>query len=410
MIPVTIVATVALLYFGLLFAVAYWADKRREKGRSIISNPYIYSLSLAVYMTSWTFYGSVGRAATSGMDFLAIYLGPTLMAFSWWFLLRKIVRITKEQNIVSIADFISSRYGKSASLGAIVTVFAVVGIMPYIALQLKAVSHTFDLLSVPPQHLGQGVKNLISSLPPFIDTAFIVAVVLGLFGVLFGARHLDASERHEGLVAAIALESLVKILAFLLVGIFVTYHMFDGFSDIFQKFLTQFPDRAGLLLLNTEKIPYSTWFTLGFISMMAFMFLPRQFHIMVIENSDEEHIKSAMWRFPAYMFLINLFVVPIALAGILLNHGNTAGADYYVINLPLQAGHPWLALFVFVGGFSASAGMVMVSSVALSTMILNHLVMPVILKLKIEAADFSGTLINIKRVGIMAVIFLGYLY
>ncbi|MEJ2698312.1 MAG: hypothetical protein P8Z70_01430 [Desulfuromonadales bacterium] len=243
-----------------------------------------------------------------------------------------------------------------------------------------------------------------------IDTAFIVALFLGLFGVLFGARHLDATERHEGLVAAIALEALVKLAAFLGVGIFVTYGMFNGFTDIFSKFAARFPERSYLLLLNTEQIPYTTWFSLSFISMMAFMFLPRQFHIMVIENSDEDHIRSAMWRLPGYLFLINIFVIPIALGGLLVNGGNTVNADYYVLNLPLQAGHHWMAMFVFIGGFSASAGMVMVSSVALATMILNHLVMPVILRLKIEATDISGLLINIKRLAILAVIFLGYLY
>ena len=291
----------------------------------------------------------------------------------------------------------------------VVTLFAVVGIMPYIALQLKAVAHTFDLLTTPPDATGFGVKELIPALPAYVDTAFIVAGVLGIFGVLFGARHLDATERHEGLVAAIALESLVKIVAFVGAGVFVTYGIFDGFSDIFTRFVAEFPDRMHLLLLDTPKIPYTTWFTLTFISMMAIMFLPRQFHIMVIENSNEMHIRDAMWRFPVYMFLINLFVVPIALGGLLLSGGDSGNADFFVLSLPLQAGHPWLAMLVFIGGFSASAGMVMVSSVALSTMILNHLIMPFILRLKIEATDISGLLINIKRLGILAVIFLGYL-
>jgi phosphoserine phosphatase RsbU/P len=410
MIPVELVVIISLLYFGLLFAVAYYADRRREQGRSLISNSWIYSLSLAVYATSWTYYGSVGRAATTGLDFLPVYLGPTLIAFSWWFLLRKMVRVSKEQNIVSIADFISSRYGKSASLGALVTLFAVLGVMPYYALQLKAVSYSFDLLSAPPEAVGYGVKQLIPALPAYLDTAFIVAIFLGVFGVLFGARHLDASERHEGLVAAIALESLVKIVAFVAVGIFVTYGLFDGFGDIFARFNDEFPDRMHLLMLNTEQIPYTLWFSLTVLSMMAVMFLPRQFHIMVIENSDESHIRSAMWRFPAYMFVINLFVLPIALGGLLLNDGNTLLADYFVLHIPLMSGHPALAMLVFIGGFSASAGMVMVSSVALSTMILNHLVMPIILKLKIQAKDISRLLINIKRLGIVVVILCGYVF
>lgn len=404
MIPFNIVATLSLLYFGMLFAVAYYADQRSQVGRSLINNPNVYSFSLAVYCTSWTFYGSVGRAATSGIDFLAIYLGPTLMAFTWWFLLRRMVRISKEQNIASIADFISSRYGKSAVLGAIVTIFAVLGILPYIALQLKAVARSFELLTLP------------ETTPRFVqlahshDTAFVVALLLGLFGVLFGARHLDATERHEGLVAAVALESLLKVVAFLMVGIFVTYGLFDGFGDIFNRFLARFPERRHLLMLDTEAVPYAEWFSLTFMAMMAIMFLPRQFHIMVVENCREEHIHQAMWRFPAYLFLITIFVIPIALGGLLLNNGSAANADFFVLQIPLETGHPWLSLVVFIGGFSASAGMVMVESVALSTMILNHLLMPLILHFYSGARSLSVLLINLKRVAIFAVILLGYLY
>ncbi len=410
MISPLIVALVSIAYFALLFAVAYYADARSAAGRSLINNPYIYSLSLGVYCTSWTYYGSVGRAATSGLDFLPIYLGPTLIAFTWWFLLRKMVRVSKEQNIVSIADFISSRYDRSPLLGALVTLIAVLGIMPYIALQLKAVARTFDLLISPTTVAEVGLHNLFPALPNYIDTAFVMALVLSLFGVLFGARHLDASERHEGLVAAIALESIVKLVAFFAVGLFVTFGLFDGFDDIFSRFSHQFPERLALFRLDTAAIPYTKWFTLTFASMMAIMFLPRQFHIMVTENAHEDHIKGAMWRFPAYIFLLNVFVIPIALGGLLLNGGDTSQADYFVINLPLAAGHPWLALLVFIGGFSASAGMVMVSSVTLSTMILNHLIMPLILRIKVDIGDFSGILINLKRFGIIGVVFLGYLY
>ena len=242
MIPVEIVSIISLLYVGLLFAAAYYADKRREAGQSIISNSWVYSLAIAVHYTSWTFYGVVGQAATTGIAFLALYVGITLMAFSWWFLLRKMVRISKEQNILSIADFISSRYGKSPLLGGIVTIFSIVVIIPFIALQLKAVSHTFDLLTTSPEAAGS-FNNLVPPLFPSIDTAFIAALFLAVFGILFGARHLDASERHEGLVAAVALQSVVKLVAFLAVGIFVTYGMFDGFRDIFSRFAAQFPDR-----------------------------------------------------------------------------------------------------------------------------------------------------------------------
>jgi len=406
MIPVKIAALISFLYIGLLFAVAYFADKRREAGRSVIANSYVYSLSLAVHYTSWTFYGLVGQAATTGIAFLVPYLGATLTAFTWWFLLRKMVRICKEQNILSIADFISSRYGKSPLLGGIVTVFSIMAIIPYIALQLKAVSHTFDILTLP----GGDAGGLTTGLFPTLDTAFFVALSLGIFGVLFGARRQDSTGRLEGMVAAVALQSAIKLVAFITVGIFVTYGLFDGFSDIFSRFTMQFPERSHLFTLGTQASSYSSWFSWLLFSMAAIMFLPRQFHIMVIENADEAHIKDAMWRFPVYTFLLTLFVMPIALGGLILSGGDAGNADFFVINLPLQTGHTWLALLVFIGGFSASVGMVMVESVVLSTMILNHLVIPVVLKLKLGATDISGLLLHIKRAGIIAVVLLGYLY
>lgn len=409
MIPVKIVSLISLLYIGLLFGVAYFAEKRLKDGRSIISNPYIYSLSLAVYYTSWSYYGLVGQAANVGIAFLAAYMGPTLIAFSWWFLLRKMVRISKEQNILSIADFVSSRYGKSVLLGSIVTIFSIMAIMPNLALQLKAVAYTFDLLAASHKATG-GLTSFLPALPSFIDTAFIAALFLGVFSILFGARHLDASERHEGLVAALALQSVVKLIAFIAVGIFVTYGLFDGMTDIFTRFTAQFPDRTELFLLDTPQVPYSLWFSWLLFPIMAVMFLPHQFHVMVIENSDENHILDAMWIFPTYTLLLALFVMPIALGGTIVNSGDTATADYFAIHLPLQTGHPWLAMLVFIGGFSASAGMVILESVVLSTMILNHLVIPLILKLEIEVSDMSQILINIKRLGIIAVVLLGHIY
>lgn len=400
------VTGVSLLYVILLFLIAYYAHVKGRQGESIVSNPYIYSLSIAVYCTSWTFYGSVGKAATTGMDFILIYLGPSLTAFAWWLILRKIIRITKENNITSIADFLSSRYGKSQWLGALITVIAILGIVPYVALQLKAVSTTFQIicgeqyLRLPEQVFGPGAV---------LHSGFIAAVILSAFGIIFGARTLRSSERHEGLVAAIAFESIVKLVAFLIVGIFVTYVMFDGFTDIFSRLRTLPNIYDHLTTFGGEGEPnYANWFTMLFLSMSGIMFLPRQFHIMVIENSSEEHIKEAMWRFPAYLFAINIFVIPIAFGGILLT-GSAKGADYFVLSLPLQSGHSWIALLAFLGGFSAAAGMVMTESVAVSTMFLNHLIMPIVVKLT-PRTWFPLLLINLKRLGIFLVIFLGYAY
>lgn len=403
---IELVLGTSLLYILVLFTVAYYADKKQELGQSIISNPIIYSLSIGVYATTWTYYGSVGRAATTGIDFFLIYLGPTLTTFSWWFVLRKIIRISKENNITSIADFISSRYGKSQLLGALVTIIAIVGIMPYIALQLKAVSSTFDILCGYPYIQ---LPFMPGASPMSIHTSFLAALFFSIFGVIFGARNLISSERHEGLVAAIAFESIVKLLAFMVIGLFVTYGLFDGFGDILARLKAKDATFDHLVTINEKNAgSHMNWFSTLWLSMGAIILLPRQFHVAVIENSNEEHIKTAMWLFPVYMFLINLFVIPIAFGGILYS-GDIVGADYFVLNLPLQSGHAWLALLAFMGGFSAAAGMVIVESIAISTMFLNHLIMPVIVRLK-PRDWFPRLLINLKRIVIFLVIFLGYIY
>jgi len=402
------VATVSIVYAVLIFLVALYAHQRKDKKRSIISNPVVYALSLGVYCTTWTFFGSIGKAATTGIDFLMIYLGPSLTAFSWLFLLRRIIRISKEHNITSIADFISQRYGKSPWLGALVTLISLLGIMPYIALQLKAVSTSFNLLSGT-QASATGFVTVGSGAD--IPTGLILALVLALFSIIFGARRLVSSERHEGLIAAVAFESLVKLVALLAVGLFVTYGLFDGFTDIFTRLNNSDPERfAQLFTFDTSGTnpDYISTFTLLFLSMSAIMLLPRQFHVMVIENSDERHIATAMWLFPAYLFLINLFVMPIAIGGILTT-GSSSNADYFVISLPQQAGYHGIALLAFLGGMSAAAGMVMVESIAISTMLLNHIFMPIIIRLT-PRAWFPALLINLKRFGIVLVILLGYFY
>ncbi|GFO66781.1 sodium/solute symporter serine/threonine phosphatase [Geomonas limicola] len=407
MLNVDLVWGTALLYIALLFLVAYYADQRQKQGRSLTANPTVYALSITVYATSWTYYGSVGKAATSGIDFLPIYLGPTLTAFSWWFLLKKIVRISKQNNITSIADFISSRYGRSQWLGALITVITLMGIMPYIALQLRAVSTSFAIITgYHDFHFG-----FLESISPFSPHPGIFsALLLGIFSTIFGARHLVSAERHEGLVAVIALESIVKLVAFLSVGIFLTYGVFDGMADLFERLYER--DPALLVRLTTLGSPggnsYASMCTVLLLSMSAVMLLPRQFQVMVLENSDESHLNQAAWRFPAYMFLMNLFVMPIALAGILLT-GGVRGADYFVLTLPMQEGHQWLALVAFLGGFSASAGMVMVESVAVSTMLFNHVLMPVVTSFKPQNW-FPALLITLKRAGIILVVLLGYQY
>ncbi len=387
-----VLLTIILAYLLLLFFVAYVADRKEKQGRSLVANPYVYSLSLAVYCTSWTFYGSVGRAANSGLSFLTIYLGPTLMAALFWLILRKIVLISKENRITTISDFISSRYGKSLGLSALVTIVAVIGITPYLGLQLKAIMTTFSLLSG--RHEGSHFAG------------WFISFILGVFAIIFGARRLDSSERHGGLVFAVAFESAFKLVAFLLVGIFVTYGLFDGVGDIMEKMKES--SYAGLMTLGEgSQGSYLEWMSLTFLSMMAILFLPRQFHVAVVENTSADHIKKAVWLFPLYLFLINLFVLPIAYGGLMLG-GAQKDADFFVLSIPMQQGNPLLAAIVFLGGFSAATAMVIVESLALSTMVMNSLVLPALLEFNVKRLHM--VILNIKRLVIMGLVFLGYIF
>src|ERR1700704_582830 len=406
-----VIVLVAFAYLGLLFGIAYYADKRADEGRSIIDNPTIYALSLAVYATAWTFYGSVGRAASDGIGFLPIYLGPTLMIALWWLVMRKIIRISKNNRITSLADFIASRYGKSALLGGLVTVIAVIGILPYISLQLKAISTSYAILLHYPEI---SMPSSAGVAPLATDTAFWVAMILAAFTILFGTRHLDAAEHHEGMVAAIAFESLVKLLAFLAVGVFVTYGMFDGLGDIFSRVRAS-PGLAPLLApLEGVAGGYASWVWLTILSMLAIMFLPRQFQVAVIENKDERHVNKAIWLFPLYMLAINVFVLPIAFGGLLRFPDGSVDADTFVLTLPMAEQHEALALLVFIGGLSAATGMVIVETIALSTMACNDLVMPLLLRwsrLRLnERRDLTGLLLGIRRGAIVLILLLGYLY
>ena len=404
-----VVLLVSFAYLCLLFAIAYYGDKRADEGRSLANNPYIYALSIAVYCTSWTYYGSVGRAASSGLDFLPIYLGPTLVFVLWWFVLGKIIRITKRNRITSIADFIASRYGKSTLLGGMVTIIAVVGIVPYISLQLKAVSASFNVLLEHPQI---AMPTGLGDIPVLRDTAFYVALSMSIFTILFGTRHIDASEHHEGMVAAIAFESVVKLLAFLSVGIFVTFGLYDGFGDLFAA-AQNLPEFPALITFGTAS-SYGQWITMTLLSMAAIVCLPRQFQVTAVENLDERHLGKAVWLFPLYLLIINIFVLPIALAGLLMFSGDTVDADTFVLTVPMIEGQEMLTLFAFIGGLSAATGMVIVATIALSTMVCNDLVMPVLLRLTwlrlTEKGDLSGLLLAIRRGSIVFILLIGYGY
>jgi len=395
MLNFNILLAVCLGYVAVLFAVAFWAERRAAAGRlSWLRSPIVYTLSISVYCTAWTFYGAVGSAARSGLEYVAIYLGPTLVFIGWWWLLRKLLRIGRTQRITSIADMISSRYGKSPTLAVAVTFLAVIGSTPYIALQLQSITLSFSVFV--PGEAGFGGANI---------TAFWIAVGLAVFTIIFGTRNVDVNERHHGVVIAIALEAVVKLLALLAVGIFVVWGVADGPADIFS--------RAAPDLLRPEAIFSPRWATLVFLSATAVICLPRMFQVIVVENADERHLATASWAFPFYLFLMSLFVLPIAIAGsAILPEGSNP--DLYVLSVPLAEGQNTLALFAFLGGFSSATSMVIVAAIALSTMMSNHIVMPLWLRATQGLLQTSGDVKNVllvsRRVSIAAVLLLGYLY
>ena len=403
-----LVLTASFAYLLALFAIAWWGDRRAQQGRSVIGNAWVYALSMAVYCTAWTYFGSVGRAATSGVWFLPIYLGPMLAMILAWLVVRKMIRIARTYRITSIADFIASRYGKSPLLAGLVTLITVVGIVPYIALQLKGIASGYAVMTSPP--------GVAASAPAqwWADSTLYVALALAGFTIVFGARHLDSTERHEGMVAAIAFESVVKLLAFLAVGVFVSYGLFNGLGDLFDRADADTAIRRLLQFGQGQDFAYAQWLGLTLLAMLSVIFLPRQFQVMVVENVHESHLRRAAWVFPAYLLVINLFVLPLAIGGLLHFGPGRMNPEMFVLSLPLDQGQHALALLAFVGGLSAATGMVIVEAIAVSTMVCNDLVMPLLLRTRRfgarAAGELTGLLLLVRRLAILAILLLGYLY
>jgi Na+/proline symporter len=402
-----LVILAATAYILFLFAIASYGDRMpRQYSSRAGGRPIIYALSLSVYCTSWTFFGSVGYASRSGAEFLAIYIGPLLVFALGYPLLRRIIQISKAESITSIADFIGARYGKSQSVAALATLIAVIGIIPYIALQLKAVSLSITTMVGPLITPGDVFT------PVFDDITLLIALGMAIFSWAFGTRHIDATEHQEGLMLAIAAEAVVKLIAFLAIGIWVTYALFDGPFDLVRA-ISEAPEVAEIF---ERPIDVSNLVVLTMLSAFAILLLPRQFHVTVTENNSDAELRRATWMFPVYLVLINLFVIPIAAAG-LLRFGQDINPDTFVLALPIDAGQHWLALFVFIGGLSAATAMVIVATVALAIMISNDIVVPLLLRRRSEAEvvntsgrDMSRQLLTIRRFAIFGILLLAYAY
>ena len=387
-----------LAYVVFLFVVASAAERSALEGRARwLRSSMVYTLSLSVYCTAWTFYGAVGYAARSGLEFMTIYLGPTLVFVGWWVLLRKLVRIGRENRVTSIADMISARYGKSNLLGVIVTLLCVSAGTPYIALQLQSIAQSFTVFVTDPDASRFATDRTL--------IAFWVAAGLTLFTIAFGTRNLDANEQHHGVVTAIAVEAVVKLVALVAVGIFVVWFVAGGPGDI----LTRIDAQA----LPEWQIQPGRWTGLIMLSAIAIICLPRMFQVTVVENINDKHLATASWAFPLYLFLISLFVLPIAVIGMEMMPAGS-NPDMFVLTLPLHLGQDGLALLSFLGGFSAATSMVIVASLALATMVSNHIVVPLWLKLRaaqnLDTGDMRLLVLSVRRLSISLVLGLGYIY
>ena len=387
-----------MLYLALLFFIAFWAEKR--KSNFWANNPYVYSLSLAVYCTAWTYYGSIGVAANQGLEYLAIYIGPIIIIPAWIVINSKIIRISRVNKISSIADFISLRYGNSRSFGAIISVVCILAIIPYIGLQIKAISDTFHLVTK-----SENPNNI------FTDTATYVVLLIAIFSSYYGTRYVDASEKRLGIISAVAVESFLKLIFFVILGIFVTYGIFNGFDDIYEKAknLPEFTQRNSFNGLEGS----FNWMLTSMLSMTAIFLLPRQFHTTIIENRKENHLKTAIWVFPLYLLIFNFFVFPIAWGGKILFLGQNVNPELFPILIPQKFGSILISVIVFLGGLSASISMIIISSITLSIMLSNNVIIPYgwIDTFKTKNDTFNNkNIVNIRKVSIFLLIITAFVF
>ena len=399
-----LILIIAVAYVSLLFAIARLGDRRSARFGDGRLRPYVYGLSLAIYCTSWTFFGSVGVASRHGIEFLAIYVGPFLVFVFGTPLIRRIVRLAKSEKITSVVDFLAARYGRSFAVAAIATLIAAVGTVPYIALQLKAVSDSVSLMVHHYNGAADGADTAAS------DFSFIVAVLLALFAVLFGTRHADATERQDGLVLAIAVELVVKLAALAAVGIAVTFFFFEGPSHL----LASVRENTQVAAAMQHSTPLSSWIVAVALSGFAVLMLPRQFYMSVVQSRGEAELGKAGWLFPLYLVLINVFVVPIAFAG-LAEVGGKTSADLYVVSLPLSQGSDAMAMVALIGGLSAATAMVIVATVALSIMVSNDLVIPLFVRRGLAPdragnEDWTKRVLLVRRAAICLIMLAALLY
>ncbi|RMG61540.1 MAG: hypothetical protein D6713_00195, partial [Deltaproteobacteria bacterium] len=392
---ITVIVCITL-YLVLLSLIAMVGEKHFQKLKGRGLDRFIYVLAAGVYCTSWTFYGCIGNCAKAGYSFLGLFIGPSIFALTWWVFLRKVVRVCREFNVTSVPDLLSIRYGRSGLIAVVSTLFLLVAIVPYIALQLRAIEISLDIIA--------GTKLFRK----YVDPTFLVTLYLAAFALIFGGRYLDLAKRQGGILTAIAFESVVKLVIFLIAGAVIVYSFGGGLEKIYQR-AARDPELVNILSLSSSPgTAFGRWFAFMVIAIFNVIVLPRQFHVIVVQNTDETHVKTLSWLFPLYILLINIFVIPVALYGRLAGLPPSLG-DRFILSIPLSEGRHLLSLFIFLGGFSAATAMVIVSTIALGKMLANNIFFPVLLWLRKESQTYQQLLMT-ARASMLLVLFLGYLY
>jgi len=396
-----VIIAISITYLAVLFITAYFTQNSKRLNFLFKDNSFIYAMSLVVYCTAWTFFGSVGRAASTGLGFLGVYLGPILLAPTWIFTLKKVIRISKYLRITSIADFVSSRYGKSTTFGILVSILGLIIVIPYISIQLKALEYAVSIL-----HTGN--TTLAHNSNVFTSPALWFAISFAIFAIIFGTSKMDPSEKHPGVVNVMALESLIKLFSFLIASLVIIYGVYNGIGDIFNQAYAKL-EMSSITILQKDGLDYSTWLMVLLLSAFAFLFLPRQFHIAVVENNSVSHLKNASWITPLYLFLISLFVLPVAIAGKLM-FGDSVEPDMYLLTLTME--YKWVGVLVLIGGLAAASGMIIISAISVSIMTSNNIFLPLLLKIekqyKYFLSDLNTRLLQIRRVIIFLVLILSF--
>ncbi|MBV2167846.1 MAG: hypothetical protein KUL82_03980, partial [Bdellovibrio sp.] len=399
MLPSSVTLGVLALYLLSLLFLGYFAEKKIHGGKHFSNNGLFYSLSLAIYCTSWTYYGSIGNASHSGFLFVTIHIGSTIGAILWGPVLKKLIRIKNKYRITSIIDFISARYNKSVGIGMVLAVFVIFGFIPYNALQIRSIMATTRIML--PNSISHG--NV-----PHLLLEWIILAVISIFIIVFGLRRLDPTERHPGMISALAIESIVKLVAVLAGGFFIVYGLSGGIKELVESLPQSVTGQPYTHVGFTNMPDLFEWLSWLFLASVAVIFLPRQFHVAIIENGDERHVKTAQWLFPLYLFLSNIFILPIAIYG--LKSGVPVGhRDSLLLEAPLMHGNNLLALFIYIGGFSAGIGMITVSVITISTMVTNHLLLPLAESYS-QLRSLRGNVLKIRWLAAILIVGLAYLY